>query len=137
MISQLLGLVYRNGRIDHAVGGHDDMVIAYTMIHWMLTNGKNLSYYGIDSNRILTTVSKAMILEQGGVDKVREKERQMNIKYQIEEMIEDMRNEKNPYIKHMMMVKIKKMYSGLDDSITNSFNLDSLLKDLKQNTYKR
>ena len=113
------------------------MVIAYTMIHWMLTNGKNLSYYGIDSNRILTTVSKAMILEQGGVDKVREKERQMNIKYQIEEMIEDMRNEKNPYIKDMMMVKIKKMYSGLDDSITNSFNLDSLLKDLKQNTYKK
>lgn len=137
LISQLLGLVYRNGRIDHAVGGHDDMVIAYTMVHWMLTHGKNLSYYGIDSNRILTTVSKAMILEQGGVDKVREKERQMNIKYQIEEMIEDMRNEKNPYIKDMMMVKIKKMYSGLDDSITNSFNLDSLLKDLKQNTYKR
>lgn len=46
-------------------------------------------------------------------------------------------NEKNQYIKEILLVKIKKLYNSLDENITSSFNLDSLLKDLKQNTYKR
>lgn len=137
LISQLLGLVYRNGRIDHAVGYHDDMVISTLLCYFLLSNGKNLAYYGIDSNKILTTVTKAMILEQGGETRVREKERQMAVKAEIEKMIEEMKNEKNIYVKDMMMLKIKKLYSGLDESVTNSFNLDNLLKELKQNTYRR
>lgn len=137
LISQLLGLVYRNGRIDHAVGEHDDMVISLLLAFYMLSNGKNLHYYGLNSSRILTTMNKAMILEQGGEVRVREKERQLAIKAEIERMIEDIKSEKNPYIKDTMLLRVKKLYNGLDDDITSSFNLDNLLKELKQNTYRK
>ena len=137
LISQFLGLVYKNGRIDHPTGGHDDMVISILLAFYMLTNGKNLSFYGIDTNKVLTTMNKAMILEQGGEGKVRERMRQLAIKEEIESMIQNVKKEKNVYIKNMMLLKIKKMYSVLDENITNSLNLDSLLKELKNNVYKK
>lgn len=49
---QLLSLKVRNGRIDHEIGEHDDMVIAWLLTNWLMLNGKNLNYYGIDSSKI-------------------------------------------------------------------------------------
>ena len=50
---QITGLVIRNGRVDHAVGSHDDMVISLLLCHWVLTMGKNLIQYGIDPATIM------------------------------------------------------------------------------------
>ncbi|BDH16624.1 MAG: hypothetical protein [Bacteriophage sp.] len=47
LCTQLTQLVTKNGRIDHAAGGHDDMVIAWLLAMWFLLHSKNLDYYGI------------------------------------------------------------------------------------------
>ncbi len=49
LISEINGLVERNGRIDHAVAGHDDMVIGWLLPFWMLLFSRNLSAYGISN----------------------------------------------------------------------------------------
>lgn len=54
--SEVRGLVVRSGRIDHATGSHDDSVIAWLMSHWFLTHSKNLSFYGIDTAKVLSKV---------------------------------------------------------------------------------
>ena len=54
LIDQLLGLTTRNGRLDHQLGGNDDAVIAWLMVQWFIFTAKNLTYYGIDPNLILT-----------------------------------------------------------------------------------
>lgn len=58
LINQLMGLEKRNGRVDHAVKGHDDLVIAWLLPMWMMTKGSNLSYYGIDSLLIMSEVEE-------------------------------------------------------------------------------
>ena len=53
LIQQILGLQEKNGRIDHQSGMHDDMVIAWLMAHWLLNYGIGLSFYGIDSSKVM------------------------------------------------------------------------------------
>lgn len=47
LCTEIAHLVVKNGRIDHASGGHDDMVIAYLLAMWFLLHSKNLDFYGI------------------------------------------------------------------------------------------
>lgn len=56
-IKQVLGLEIKDGRLDHKSGHHDDLVVARLLGHWFLTNGANLSYYGLTPGDILTTVT--------------------------------------------------------------------------------
>jgi len=72
LIQQLLGLTTKNGRIDHADGGHDDMVIGWLMCMYVLIHGKNLSYYGIDTNRLMSKVVKEVELDP--MDYIRKRE---------------------------------------------------------------
>lgn len=54
LILQLLGLTIRNGRIDHQEGEHDDMVVSWLLGWWLMTNGRNLHYYGLNPQSILS-----------------------------------------------------------------------------------
>jgi len=56
LISEILELTVRNGRVDHPPGGHDDHVIAWLMTHWLLTFGHNLSEYGIPNGYALSAM---------------------------------------------------------------------------------
>lgn len=47
----------KSGRIDHDTNGHDDHVIAWLLAMWLLIYGRNLSFYGIESRRVMTKVS--------------------------------------------------------------------------------
>lgn len=62
LIDQILGLVTRNGRVDHPSDGHDDLVIGWLLGHWFATYGENLSMYGIRPG-----VVQSMVSEEGAV----------------------------------------------------------------------
>lgn len=49
LINEFSGLqTDSKGRVDHQSTGNDDTVIAFLLCEWLLTNGVNLSYYGIN-----------------------------------------------------------------------------------------
>lgn len=52
LIDQICALEMRNGRVDHPTGGHDDLVVAFLLAHWLMTQGNNLAHYGLDVTRI-------------------------------------------------------------------------------------
>jgi hypothetical protein len=54
LIDQLLGLVIKNGRVDHEDGEHDDLVIGWLLSYWLMTHGRNLEHYGISASLILS-----------------------------------------------------------------------------------
>lgn len=56
--NEIRGLVEKNGRIDHVTSGHDDHVIAWLLSHYLPSHGKNLQYYGIETNRIMTQLGE-------------------------------------------------------------------------------
>lgn len=58
LINEILGLVSRNGRLDHKVQAHDDVLIAALLAHWFCINAKNLDYYGIDRRIIFCDASE-------------------------------------------------------------------------------
>lgn len=47
LINEINTLTVRDGRLDHATSGNDDMVIGWLIAIWMLTHSKNLNFYGI------------------------------------------------------------------------------------------
>ncbi len=51
LINQICGLTIRNGRVDHATGEHDDMVIAFLLCAYSLLRGENLSKYSFCNNK--------------------------------------------------------------------------------------
>ena len=53
LIDQLRELIRINGRIDHAKGKHDDMVIAYLLSCYFVFFAKNINFYGISSNEVI------------------------------------------------------------------------------------
>lgn len=61
VIDELSTLVERKGRIDHALSGHDDHVISFSLAHWLLRYGRNLEHYGIDVSRIMRDVAKVVV----------------------------------------------------------------------------
>lgn len=56
LISEMSGLVTKNGRIDHVNGGHDDMVVAYLLAGYLLVYGENLDEYGINYREVRSDV---------------------------------------------------------------------------------
>lgn len=54
LVTEILGLTVKNGRIDHGPNTHDDLVIAFLLASYALYKGNRLDYYGIDAKRVLT-----------------------------------------------------------------------------------
>ena len=137
LIGQLSKLVRKNNRIDHRPGEHDDMVIAYMLSYWFLTQAKNKSFYGLSHNDILSTVTTAMIEEEGGIEAVKEKQRQHALRTQIEGLLNDLAVENNPYKSTIITSRIKRLYEDIDTDTKNTFDIDNLIENIQTEKRKQ
>ena len=62
LAGQITSLVIKNGRIDHAASGHDDMVIAWLLTGWMLSYGNELDFYGIEPTKALSRTVEVKVV---------------------------------------------------------------------------
>lgn len=131
LIGELSSLVIKNGRIDHPDKEHDDMVIAWLLCVYMLTNGNNLSFYGINTNKIFTNIKDSILEEQGGEEMVEYKKEQKLLKDKIYNLIDEMKVTTNNILKEKMMYKLNYLSSQLDKDLDPSFNIEELLEQLK------
>jgi hypothetical protein len=128
LISQILGLVEKNGRIDHAAGSRDDLVIAYLLGIWFLTKARNLGHYGIDVKKILKPVE---VLEHLTDQERYEKMQQMQLRIQIENIGERLSNETCPITISRLMNQLYMLNSQLVLEEGEDFSLDVFLESLK------
>ncbi len=130
LIDQILGLVIRNGRVDHEDGGHDDGCIAWLLSHWLMTMGRYLDYYGIDSRSILCdNVEKNKTISMtNSYDYIE----QTRIKNKIDSMIDDIKKEKDPWIIQKMESEIKRLYSKYRNENNDNISIDDLMRELKE-----
>lgn len=127
LITELESLVIKNGRIDHPNGGHDDLVISYLLPYFMLTQGKNLESYGIDTSKVLSSVKIAISDENGGPVEEYKRIKQQRIKDTLEVYLDRMKKCEDPYIKQQLATKAKSLYDTLDEESIVAFNLQDLL----------
>ena len=124
LIGELVSLQSRNGRLDHSVGGHDDMVMAWLLAMYVIFEGKNLSYYGINSLDILREV------KTDGTSSSRHIEQQESLRKTISFKMEEIRKTSNPYTKRIRITELERLIRQLDTSLSISpITPDSLKKE--------
>ena len=129
LIDQLLGLVIKNGRVDHEVGEHDDLAIGWLLSFWLMTQGKNLYYYGINTRDILVNnaVNNSISSNENQYENIRQKA----LQEEIERLVESIQKEKNEYISFKYETRLKMLASELnnDEAI---HSIDTLLESIKE-----
>lgn len=123
---QLLKLTVKNGRIDHNTGEHDDMVIAWLLTNWLLTNGKELHYYGIDSSSIYQAGHLAK--KELTYEEVVEMEEQNNIRQRMIKLYDELENEENDYVTMKIEQELRLLNKKLILRENEIFSIDQLIK---------
>lgn len=134
LIDQILGLVERNGRIDHRASGHDDLVISWLLAMWLLLFGNNLGHYGISNSRLMMRNRNMLGGMAGEFDEetaVEEEEKQQQLMGQIETMIRQSQVVADPVQQLMYKNRIQALVSQLNTDVRNVASMESL-KELIQ-----
>ena len=131
LADQLLGLTVRNGRIDHVEGGHDDMVIAWLLGYWFMTEAKNKDFYGIDSSKILSSAVDAELIQDATPEEREYIRYQERLREKINELLVDLENTVDPTTALRIIGKINVLKEGIDLRYNKSFNVDAILNEMK------
>jgi hypothetical protein len=139
LIDEICGLASKNGRIDHADKGHDDMVIGWLLAVWMLTTSKNLSHYGI--THALSATREYRVGETNVVvndNLVRfEEHRQKSARVEMERLLDELRNEKDDRIIRMTEMRIRALDSRLVEQYDDAQSIDALISNAAESRSRR
>jgi hypothetical protein len=130
LIQEMLGLVIRDGRIDHSETGHDDMVVSVLMAEWFVTHAKNLKFYGIDPMTIKTSSYKKkadMPLEEQLHDFEQEQ-----LQEEMSAIWEELRNTFDVFKISRLESKIYRLSSKLVESDEDYLSIDAMLEQASQ-----
>lgn len=136
LINELLSLTTKNGRIDHSSGNHDDMVIAWLLAHWVLTKGRNLKYYGIDSSRVFAdaVVDRDMMT---GTQRY-EYERQGRLKERFDALMEELRESDDPIAIQRLEMQIRRLSTDLDvQTGSTGEGIDAMIRSAQEERGRR
>lgn len=128
-INQVTSLVNLNGRIDHQVGEHDDMVIAWLLNYWLLTKGKNLSFYGIESNQILSFLNSSKVTSDREYHDYME---QQNLRLQMEDIYKQLQIETDQWIVQNLERELRVLNQKLILDDTEKFSIEELINSLRE-----
>lgn len=129
LIDQIAGLVTRNGRIDHEVGEHDDLVIGWLLCFWLMTQGKNLSFYGIDPKRIMSLAGSK--ITESPEEALLKYEQQM-IRDKIEEIYEQLTNTNDEFISKKLEHELSRLDKQLILEEGEIYSMDALIQQARE-----
>lgn len=128
-IDQILGLEIRNGRVDHPRGEHDDLVIAWLLGHWWLTQGKNLSFYGIDINKILYKARDKIMRENLGDYEFQQQER---YRQELNVILEKIKNESDEYVLQKLEFNARHLGQRINLKENETMTIEELIRQSKE-----
>jgi hypothetical protein len=135
LIGELLGLTIKNGRIDHSGGKHDDVLISLLLAHWLLTKGRNLSFYGIDPRRIFSESAT----EDEGVDEIEmAKRRRAKMYYdEIQEIMDHLKTIQDPMMISKYEARLRQLSQKVDVSELGGVGIDALVQQSREERQRR
>lgn len=131
LINEITGLIIKNGRIDHETGSHDDLVIAWLLSHWLITQGQNLSVYGIDPSKVLinNTYSSNKTTEQSQYNI----DHDLRLKKEIDVLIEKIKNSTDENLSYIYEKQVKYMSNQIKSlDFLSTLSIDDLLNKIKE-----
>jgi hypothetical protein len=111
LIRELNSLTVRNGRVDHAVGGHDDTTVAWLLALWFILHAKHHDFYGIKPGSVMSLNGanmhdKAHLIE----------EKQNKIRERIEELSSALKRTHDPAMRKIIEADLKFLGTMVDRS---------------------
>lgn len=136
LIGQILNLVIKNDRIDHAASGNDDMVISWLIGHWFLNYGLNLSHYGLDPKRVMIT--RDVSGKQLTNEETLHKERQNKLLDDIDRVTDELKQATEFSDIYRLENQLSQLRSKVDEDVVGEvMTLDALIQDAKQHRDRR
>jgi len=115
LADELLGLVVKDGRIDHKSSGNDDTVISWLLCCWFMLFGKRLEYYGV-SNRVL--MKRNSISENSETfdteEYEQELEEQEELRHEIDALCSKISGNRNPFLQSTLERELRVKLTKLD-----------------------
>lgn len=133
LVTQTLGLVIKNGRIDHESDSHDDMTIAWLMAMWMLFHAKNLEYYGIDPRRVLSKMKAYM---NRTVDEVEDDEEQEELREQLDDLTDRLLKEVDPFVSLKIEQQMRLIFGKIELDSSDIRSVDQLIREVNDQKRK-
>lgn len=131
LIGQISSLVTRNNRIDHPEGGSDDMVIAALLSYWLMSVGKNLGLYGIDTGTLMRR-NQVYLNEKFKVnDRGYNEGELMVMEEEFNDLIERYRNSRNEIVSRQLEIRIRKVAEEMDTS-NQAISVEEMLEEMNR-----
>jgi hypothetical protein len=130
LAGQILGLIYKNGRIDHEDGEHDDLVIGWLLCHWLLTQGKNLQHYGIDPRQVMSAVNNKQ--EESNEDFFRRME-QDTLRTRMDEIYAGLIGEQDDYVAARLEQELRMLDRKVIHEQDEIYSIDELIRTAREN----
>lgn len=129
LVNQIMTLIKKNDRVDHDAGDHDDMVISWLLSFWLLTMGKNLDVYGINSREVLieTKTQKEIVTPMDYYDIIQQNE----YKEEIERLLYKLDNETDEFIASTYEKKLYFLNSKLTEEDKVTLSIDEVINKIK------
>ncbi len=131
LINQILSLVIKNNRVDHGdgPGDKDDLVIGALLSGWILLNGRNLGFYGIDSKDLLR--QNTLIQQQVTTANSYDNRYNDYIRQQIQLLLEKLNAENDEYVCTNIESQLKGLYTKLIKEDQQMFSVDDLINQIR------
>lgn len=130
LADQISSLITKNGRVDHPPGEHDDVCIAWLLSHWMVTQAKNLRYYGIDPSLVGSLLGDSG--NESDPQAASEKREQRQLRERINALAEKISQAKDVFVISRIEQEIRSMSSRIILEENETFNIDVLLREAKE-----
>ena len=129
LILQTVGLEIRNGRVDHQEGEHDDLTVAWLLSYWLMTHGRNLHHYGIDSSTILSENPKQLLQ----LKQVSRYDQHINYaaRQAVENITKQLSVEEDDYVAIKLEYDLERAISQLSEQDRKVVAVDDLINKLR------
>ncbi|MNU19634.1 hypothetical protein D3C71_78660 [compost metagenome] len=127
-IDQIMGLITKNGRIDHEDGEHDDLVIGWLLTNWLLTHGKNLSHYGIDVTQVMSMLASQ---REMSAELYWQREQQRVVRDKMEALFTELTAEQDDFVSAQIELELRRLDSQVILESGEMRSVDALIKKAK------
>lgn len=124
---EIRSLITKNGRVDHPIGGHDDVCCSWLLGQWFVKFSRHLDYYGIDPSACLS-----LVVEDGATASVEDLQKagtRKKLRLEIDRLKDELANSVGTAdrfrIEHILARKIKQTEEDGGEIIS----MESVIKD--------
>lgn len=138
LIDELIGLeVDKDGRIDHASRGHDDLVIAWLLTYWFIKMGYNKDRYNIPQGATLIEIKT--LRDNGDAPKYNKDQLQLFVKIRerINLLTKELLSSDNNTLAARIEMEIRKLSELIPKEMRKTITIDEVIENAKAERGKR